>query len=273
MRARQPDRADVVDRQGVKIAYEVVGRGEPALLLIPFAPIAHARTWKGLVPFLSRRNTVVTVDGRGNGRSDRPVDRDAYGAGGDRRRPGRRAGRGGPDPGGCRRPLPRRGVGTATRRRPRGAGVGCRGYRSQRRGRFIARALGRSLGALGGRARRPDRLGTVQPPPLAAELPRLAGVLLRPTATGAALHQAVRGRGLVGPRDRCRDHDRRVGGAGPNDGPGRGRSAVPERSLPPAGDPRLGGPVPAGGERPAPGRADRWRAGDAGGRRPSAPRA
>jgi pimeloyl-ACP methyl ester carboxylesterase len=79
MRAHQPDRADVVDRQGVKIAYEVFGRGEPALLLIPSAPIAHARTWKGLVPFLSRRNTVVTVDGRGNGRSDRPVDRDAYG--------------------------------------------------------------------------------------------------------------------------------------------------------------------------------------------------
>jgi pimeloyl-ACP methyl ester carboxylesterase/predicted glycosyltransferase len=79
MRARQPDRADVVERTGVKVAYEVVGAGEPGLLLIPAAPISHARSWKGLVPFLSRHFTVVTVDPRGNGPSDRPAGRAAYG--------------------------------------------------------------------------------------------------------------------------------------------------------------------------------------------------
>jgi pimeloyl-ACP methyl ester carboxylesterase/predicted glycosyltransferase len=79
MRARQPDRADVVERDGVEVAYEVFGREEPALLLIPSAPITHARSWKGLVPCLSRHYTVVTVDGRGNGRSDRPAGRGAYG--------------------------------------------------------------------------------------------------------------------------------------------------------------------------------------------------
>ena len=29
MRARQPDRTDVVERDGVKVAYEVAGAGEP----------------------------------------------------------------------------------------------------------------------------------------------------------------------------------------------------------------------------------------------------
>ena len=79
MRARRPDRADVVERDGVRVAYEVVGAGEPGLLLIPAAPISHARSWKGLVPFLSRHFTVVTVDPRGNGPSDRPAGRAAYG--------------------------------------------------------------------------------------------------------------------------------------------------------------------------------------------------
>jgi pimeloyl-ACP methyl ester carboxylesterase/predicted glycosyltransferase len=73
------DRADVVERNGVKVAYEVVGQGGPGLLLIPAAPIGHARSWKGLVPFLSRHFTVVTVDPRGNGPSDRPAGSAAYG--------------------------------------------------------------------------------------------------------------------------------------------------------------------------------------------------
>jgi pimeloyl-ACP methyl ester carboxylesterase/predicted glycosyltransferase len=79
MRARQPDRTDVVERYGVKVAYEVAGAGEAGLLLIPAAPISHARSWKGLVPFLSRHFTVVTADPRGNGRSDRPAGPAAYG--------------------------------------------------------------------------------------------------------------------------------------------------------------------------------------------------
>ncbi len=79
MRARPPQRVDFVERDGVKVGFEVFGQGAPGLLLIPSTPISHARSWKGLVPFLSRHHLVVTVDGRGNGLSDRPGESAAYG--------------------------------------------------------------------------------------------------------------------------------------------------------------------------------------------------
>jgi pimeloyl-ACP methyl ester carboxylesterase len=78
MRARQPDRAGVVERDGVTVAYEVFGSGGPAVFLIPAAPITHARSWKAIVPTLARRFTVVTTDGLGTGRSDRPHTRERY---------------------------------------------------------------------------------------------------------------------------------------------------------------------------------------------------
>jgi pimeloyl-ACP methyl ester carboxylesterase/predicted glycosyltransferase len=67
-----------VDRDGVGIHYEVYGEGGLTLLLIPPAPITHSRIWKGLIPYLSRHYRVVTVDGRGNGRSGRPTDATAH---------------------------------------------------------------------------------------------------------------------------------------------------------------------------------------------------
>jgi pimeloyl-ACP methyl ester carboxylesterase len=74
-RARLPDVSGVaLAADGVRIAYDVYGQGAPTLVLLPSAPIIHSRQWKGQVPYLSRSYRVVTYDGRGNGRSDRPTD-------------------------------------------------------------------------------------------------------------------------------------------------------------------------------------------------------
>jgi pimeloyl-ACP methyl ester carboxylesterase len=73
MRAREPDTEGYVDRDGVKLHYEVFGDGRPTLLLLPAWTVVHARFWKAQVPYLARHYRVVTYDGPGNGRSDRPV--------------------------------------------------------------------------------------------------------------------------------------------------------------------------------------------------------
>ena len=63
---------------GVRVAWDAYGEGDPTILFIPSTPIVHSRQWKGQVPFFARHHRVVTFDGRGNGRSDRPPDPDAY---------------------------------------------------------------------------------------------------------------------------------------------------------------------------------------------------
>jgi pimeloyl-ACP methyl ester carboxylesterase len=78
-RARLPDRSDVAcSPDGVRIAYDVYGSGDPTLIFLPSAPIIHSRQWKGQVPYFARSHRVITYDGRGNGRSDRPTDPVAY---------------------------------------------------------------------------------------------------------------------------------------------------------------------------------------------------
>ncbi len=79
MRARYPDVEDRVVRDGVGIGYEVYGTGEPTLLFATSLPLVTTRQWKAQLPYLARHFRVVAVDGRGNGRSDRPDDPDAYG--------------------------------------------------------------------------------------------------------------------------------------------------------------------------------------------------
>src|SRR3989442_5001990 len=77
-RARYPDEEGFVERDGVRVFYEVYGSGEPTIVLLPTWSIIHSRHWKMQIPYLARFCRVVTFDGRGNGRSDRPAGTDAY---------------------------------------------------------------------------------------------------------------------------------------------------------------------------------------------------
>jgi len=77
-RARYPDASGHVERDGVSVYYEVYGSGEPTVLLLPTWSIVHSRHWKMQIPYLARHCRVLTFDGRGNGRSDRPQEPEAY---------------------------------------------------------------------------------------------------------------------------------------------------------------------------------------------------
>ena len=78
-RARYPDSEGYVERDGVRVFYEVYGHGEPTILLPPPWAIVYSRVWKMQIPYLARHFRVVVYDGRGNGRSDRPGSAEAYG--------------------------------------------------------------------------------------------------------------------------------------------------------------------------------------------------
>jgi pimeloyl-ACP methyl ester carboxylesterase len=78
MRAREPDVIGQVERDGVSVGYEVFGEGDPTIVLLTSWAIVHARQWKAQVPCLARHFRVITIEGRGNGRADRPADPEAY---------------------------------------------------------------------------------------------------------------------------------------------------------------------------------------------------
>jgi pimeloyl-ACP methyl ester carboxylesterase/predicted glycosyltransferase len=78
MRAREPDDRGVIEREGVRIAWEQFGDGERTILLLPTWSIIHSRHWKAQVHYLARHYRVLTFDGRGNGGSSRPLDPAAY---------------------------------------------------------------------------------------------------------------------------------------------------------------------------------------------------
>ncbi len=77
-RARSPDREGHIARDGVRVFYEVYGDGDPTIVLLPTWSIVHSRVWKLQIPYLARHFRVVTFDGRGNGRSDRPLGGERY---------------------------------------------------------------------------------------------------------------------------------------------------------------------------------------------------
>jgi len=78
MWAAQPASEGFIERKDVKIHYEVYGEGSPTILLMPTWTLIHKRFWKAQIAYLARHYRVVTYDGPGNGRSDRPLDPAPY---------------------------------------------------------------------------------------------------------------------------------------------------------------------------------------------------
>lgn len=78
-RSRPPDTAGRVVRNGVSIAYETYGDGPATILMLPTWSVLDAAHGRFQLIDLSRNYRVVTFDPRGNGRSDRPEGREAYG--------------------------------------------------------------------------------------------------------------------------------------------------------------------------------------------------
>jgi pimeloyl-ACP methyl ester carboxylesterase/predicted glycosyltransferase len=72
-RACYPEQSGYAKRDGVRLYYEVYGSGDTTVFLLPTWSIIHSRHWKMQIPFLARHCRVLTFDGRGNGRSDRPA--------------------------------------------------------------------------------------------------------------------------------------------------------------------------------------------------------
>ncbi len=73
-----PVREGVVDRDGVKLWWAVWGDTGPWIAFAPPFQMVHSQMLKATVPYLSQHFRILTTDGRGNGRSDRPASQDAY---------------------------------------------------------------------------------------------------------------------------------------------------------------------------------------------------
>ena len=73
MRAEQPVEQGFVDREWIRIAYEIYGSTGPTLVMLPCWIIVHNRSWKAQIAHLAKDCRIVVIDGRGNGKSDRPV--------------------------------------------------------------------------------------------------------------------------------------------------------------------------------------------------------
>ena len=218
-RARYPDEEGHVERDGVRTFYEVYGDGPATIMLLPTWSLVHSRIWKAQIPYLSRHFRVVTLDGRGNGRSDRPQGIEAY------------------DPAqfalDALAVLDRTGTDSASLVAfSRGAlwATVLAAEQPERVSRvaYLGPSVPLSPGtraagdpqALRRAARGPHRLGEVQPPLLAERagaVPRLPPVLLRADVQRAALDQADRGRRRLGPGDRpvhARGHEHGGGALG-----------------------------------------------------------
>ena len=77
-RAMYPNGVGYIERDGVRVFYEVYGTGDPTILFCPTWTLVHSRVWKMQIPYLARHHRVIVFDPRGNGRSERPSTLAAY---------------------------------------------------------------------------------------------------------------------------------------------------------------------------------------------------
>jgi pimeloyl-ACP methyl ester carboxylesterase/predicted glycosyltransferase len=78
MLAKQPNESGFIERDGVRIHYEIYGEGPETMVFLPPWSIVHSRVYKAQLPYFSERFRCITFDGRGNGKSDRPAEVAAY---------------------------------------------------------------------------------------------------------------------------------------------------------------------------------------------------
>lgn len=83
MRAREPDHVGLLDRDGVRVGYEVHGDAHgndplPIVFLPTFPLIDTYELFKAQIPHFARRRRVLVLDPRAHGRSSRPTDPAAY---------------------------------------------------------------------------------------------------------------------------------------------------------------------------------------------------
>ena len=79
-RARYPAAEGFVERDGMRLFYEVYGEGDETVFLIPTWSLVHSRHWKMQIAYFARHFRVLVMDGLGNGRSDRCRNSRRYGA-------------------------------------------------------------------------------------------------------------------------------------------------------------------------------------------------
>ena len=80
-RAQYPATEGYVERDGQRLFYELYGDGEAdTVFLLPTWSLVHSRHWKMQIPYLARHFRVLAMDGLGNGRSDRCLVPERYGA-------------------------------------------------------------------------------------------------------------------------------------------------------------------------------------------------
>ncbi|HEY6134796.1 MAG TPA: alpha/beta fold hydrolase [Rubrivivax sp.] len=74
----QPAWQGHIERDGVKLWYAIWGTSGPWIAFAPPFQVVHSQMLKAAVPYLSRHFRVITSDGRGSGRSGRPLGQAAY---------------------------------------------------------------------------------------------------------------------------------------------------------------------------------------------------